>query len=100
MTALSTKERVAKHRFRKQVEAFSSEYLDGNLIATTKEFIEAKTAEAQDEHFPALVTGFEHSLINPFYEGLKDLPETDDNCYKVEDMFLLWKECLDDATPS
>jgi hypothetical protein len=37
---------------------------------------------------------FEHALTNPFYDGLRDLEESDGH-YNVSDLFILWKSILD-----
>jgi hypothetical protein len=92
--ALSSKERTARHRAIKAATEFSKTYLDGEIRVTPKEFIDAKIAEAKSQII-GLVTGFELSVTNPFYNGLQDLDKDDDH-YAVSDMFMLWKEIVDE----
>jgi hypothetical protein len=92
--ALSSKERTAKHRAIKSATEFSKTYLNGEIRVTPEEFIQAKVDEAQSQII-GLVTGFELSVTNPFYSGLQDLDKDEDH-YAVSDMFILWKEIVDE----
>jgi hypothetical protein len=92
--AISSKERTAKHRAIKSATEFSKAYLNGEIRSTPEEFIEAKIAEAQDQII-GTVTEFELSVTNPFYDGLQDLDRDEDH-YAVSDMFMLWKEIVDE----
>ena len=86
--ALSSAERVAKHRLRKKAEEFSSLYLNNANVVTAKGFIEAKGYEVGFSVNASPVT-FDAGLMNLFYEWLAEY-ESEDNLYVIDDLVEAW----------
>jgi len=92
----SNKEYVAEHRARKSALAFSTEYMEGKLVCTPEVFIEAKGCEVGEQQ-NVNVLEFNLSLINPFYEYLKDEDEQDGE-YTVDGLMTAWKRAVKEAS--
>lgn len=94
--ALSSKERTAKHRLKKQATEFIDKYLEGKQIASIKEFIEAKKYEFECSNIVASVS-FDQGFINRFFERAADLDQYDDNHCDSIDLFFEWNDLEKEA---
>jgi len=92
----SNKEYVASHRARKVALVFSTEYMEGKLVCTPEVFIEAKACEFGENHNVVSPVQFDYSLLNPFYECLKDEDEQDGE-YTVDGLMTAWKRAIKEA---
>ncbi|TCI05039.1 hypothetical protein EZV61_03485 [Corallincola luteus] len=84
-------ERVRKHRRQKFINDFCEDYLSGNAVCTPDEFVEAKEFQFCEKHGVGNVS-FNQSEVNDFYSQCRDLPEMDEDAYKVEDLLDLWAD--------
>lgn len=89
MTALSDAQNQKNYRTRKAAKAFSADFLQGALIASPEDFLEAKEAEFCIKHNVASVS-VNQGLINEFYQALKDYEE-EDGLVSVDDLLAAWK---------
>ena len=70
-------------------ENFIDDYLKGRHWATPKQFIEAKEVQYQTEHNTPVVR-FDYSLLNAFYDRLKDISTPEDGEHNVAYLLDAW----------
>lgn len=84
MAAMSTQERVALHRLKREAANFLTEWLDGNETATPQAFLVAKMKEFGSLHDVELL-GFAPDWVDRFREQVGE-GERD-----VLDLLAAWK---------